>query len=189
MTSMPASRNARAMIFAPRSCPSRPGFAMTTLIFPATAPSLEDRRFAPDAPDVAERVAHLAHRDVGARRGEDRLHQVAPLVGGIVFEARERLLGGRRVAAGAERLDALDLLLLERGVDLEDLERLLVLELIAVDADDHSLLRFDLRLVAERRLGDLALLEVVLDRRDHAAELLDPVEVLVGLPLQFVRQL
>src|SRR5438477_3316708 len=37
MTSMPASRKARAMIFAPRSWPSRPGFAMTTLIFRATA--------------------------------------------------------------------------------------------------------------------------------------------------------
>src|SRR5215475_5726486 len=36
MTSMPASRSARAMIFAPRSWPSRPGFAMTTRIFPAT---------------------------------------------------------------------------------------------------------------------------------------------------------
>src|SRR6266545_8384343 len=35
MTSMPASRSALAMIFAPRSCPSRPGFAITTLIFPA----------------------------------------------------------------------------------------------------------------------------------------------------------
>src|SRR5213596_2441544 len=32
---MPASRSARAMIFAPRSCPSRPGFAITTRIFPA----------------------------------------------------------------------------------------------------------------------------------------------------------
>src|SRR3954463_6239193 len=38
MTSIPASRNARAMIFAPRSWPSRPGFAMTTLIFRATVP-------------------------------------------------------------------------------------------------------------------------------------------------------
>src|SRR5205823_535401 len=37
MTSMPASRRARAMIFAPRSWPSRPGFAMTTLIFRVTA--------------------------------------------------------------------------------------------------------------------------------------------------------
>src|ERR687896_2724502 len=33
MTSIPASRSARAMIFAPRSCPSRPGFAITTRIF------------------------------------------------------------------------------------------------------------------------------------------------------------
>src|SRR5215211_6447281 len=33
MTSMPASRSARAMIFAPRSCPSSPGFATTTRIF------------------------------------------------------------------------------------------------------------------------------------------------------------
>src|SRR5207237_2226858 len=35
MTSMPASRRARAMIFAPRSCPSRPGFATTTRILRA----------------------------------------------------------------------------------------------------------------------------------------------------------
>jgi hypothetical protein len=33
MTSMPASRSARAMIFAPRSCPSKPGLATTTRIF------------------------------------------------------------------------------------------------------------------------------------------------------------
>src|SRR3954470_20555361 len=36
MTSIPASRRARAMIFAPRSCPSSPGFAITTRIFRAT---------------------------------------------------------------------------------------------------------------------------------------------------------
>src|ERR671933_647887 len=33
---MPASRSARAMILAPRSWPSRPGFAITTRIFRAT---------------------------------------------------------------------------------------------------------------------------------------------------------
>src|SRR6266436_9325340 len=33
MTSMPASRSARAMTLAPRSCPSRPGFATNTRIF------------------------------------------------------------------------------------------------------------------------------------------------------------
>src|SRR5829696_575410 len=35
MTSMPASRRARAMILAPRSCPSRPGLATTTRILRA----------------------------------------------------------------------------------------------------------------------------------------------------------
>src|SRR6266513_1355347 len=48
MTSIPASRRARAMIFAPRSWPSRPGFAMTTRIFRATRRSL-CRRFGPAA--------------------------------------------------------------------------------------------------------------------------------------------
>src|SRR5256885_10779192 len=33
MTSMPASRSARAITFAPRSWPSRPGFATNTRIF------------------------------------------------------------------------------------------------------------------------------------------------------------
>ena len=42
MTSIPASRSARAMIFAPRSCPSRPGFAMTTRILLAIATNLPE---------------------------------------------------------------------------------------------------------------------------------------------------
>src|SRR6478672_11210396 len=37
---MPASRRARAMIFAPRSCPSRPGLATTTRIFLWVAASM-----------------------------------------------------------------------------------------------------------------------------------------------------
>src|SRR6266487_3810573 len=41
---MPASRSARAMIFAPRSCPSRPGLATTTRIFRATRGSLDRGR-------------------------------------------------------------------------------------------------------------------------------------------------
>src|SRR5689334_21783290 len=37
MTSMPASRSARAITLAPRSWPSRPGFAMRTRIFRSSA--------------------------------------------------------------------------------------------------------------------------------------------------------
>src|SRR3954465_12457970 len=126
MTSMPASRKARAMIFAPRSCPSRPGLATTTLIFPGMARSLEDRRLAPDAPHVAEGVAHLAHRHVGARGVDDRLHQVAPLDGGVRLQPRQRGLDHGTVAALAERAHTLDLLLLERRVDLEQVDLLLL---------------------------------------------------------------
>src|SRR6266576_3631539 len=38
MTSMPASRSARAMTLAPRSCPSRPGLATSTRIFCSATP-------------------------------------------------------------------------------------------------------------------------------------------------------
>src|SRR4051794_12213537 len=43
MTSIPASRSARAMIFAPRSCPSSPGLATTTRILPRDAASTAGR--------------------------------------------------------------------------------------------------------------------------------------------------
>src|SRR2546425_7641345 len=141
MTSMPASRSARAMIFAPRSCPSRPGFATTTLILPAMPGSvfatrghaghvprpdrgtwLEDRRLAPDAPDLAEGVAHLAHRHVGAGSVDDRAHQVAVVAGGVLLQPGERRFDRRGVALRLERLHAVDLLLLEGRVDLEDLD-------------------------------------------------------------------
>src|SRR3954454_19588539 len=69
---MPASRSARAMILAPRSCPSRPGLATTTRIFLlpcccgascSAVPSIagrESRRSAvPAAPGVAGDPASL----------------------------------------------------------------------------------------------------------------------------------
>src|SRR5262245_24569188 len=126
MTSMPASRKARAMIFAPRSCPSRPGFAMTTLIFRATTAEssganpttlLEHRRFPPDAPDASERLAHLPHRHVCLGRLDDREHQVAVLVSRILHQSCEGGLDCGRVAAVAQCLDSADLLPLERGID------------------------------------------------------------------------
>src|SRR4051812_4239447 len=59
---MPASRSARAMIFAPRSWPSRPGFATTTRILrlPACEPAAEVSA----VPSTGPRLLHndlLAH--------------------------------------------------------------------------------------------------------------------------------
>src|SRR5215207_1995751 len=77
MTSMPASRSARAMIFAPRSCPSSPGLATTTRILRAMAWSLDHERIAGEpvlARDPAEDLLHRldARRLVAAAVGGDR---------------------------------------------------------------------------------------------------------------------
>src|SRR6478735_1786907 len=90
MTSMPASRSARAMIFAPRSCPSKPGLATTTRIFLFVAVGMsgrrglfvrnggrptglerhDPRRAATHAPFAAAALAHRAQQPpVGARGG------------------------------------------------------------------------------------------------------------------------
>src|ERR1700710_930579 len=73
MTSMPASRSARAMIFAPRSCPSRPGLATTTRILRLLEASIRPRILAlaldPDLHPHVGRV-DVAVDDVRARLGE-----------------------------------------------------------------------------------------------------------------------
>src|SRR5215210_8425014 len=65
MTSIPASRRARAMILAPLSWPSRPTFATTTLIVRSIAsPILEDLARVQDAFRVGEPL-YLAHEGQG----------------------------------------------------------------------------------------------------------------------------
>src|SRR5205807_6890189 len=145
---------------------------------------LEDGRFSPYPPHLTKRVAHLAHRHVRARGLDDRRHQVAVITSGVVLQSRKRRLDRQGIATRAQRLHPGDLLSLQRRIDLEDLDRLLPGDRVAVDADHDSLLLLDLRLVAERRIRDLALEEVLLDRCDDTAELADPVEVFVRLGLE-----
>src|SRR3954453_16046300 len=57
---MPASRSARAMIFAPRSCPSSPGLAMTTRIFRAIVGEYTSGRADPTSGVVAAVLAQRA---------------------------------------------------------------------------------------------------------------------------------
>src|SRR5581483_12355132 len=95
MTSIPASRRARAMIFAPRSWPSRPGFATTTLIFPATVGQYRNgethrRRLLPRVAEPRRRafgVSARACRPPTARRLRAG-GPLAPSRGGRVAEDR-----------------------------------------------------------------------------------------------------
>src|SRR5438309_502982 len=134
MTSMPASRSARAMTLAPRSWPSSPGFAMTTRIFrirpesairnPQSAMSY-DGHFHVLPPDVPERIAHLADRRVRADRVEDRRHHVVAAARGGA-QPIQRANDGVRIAPLLEPFELHELLLRRRFVDVEDLDRRLV---------------------------------------------------------------
>src|SRR5205807_3902461 len=159
------------------SCARRPRRASPR---PRSAPRRsEDRRLGVAPEDLLQRLHDLALRGVGAGAGEQRLHEVALLVGGVLAQGGERGLHGGGVAAGAHGVQARDLLALERGVDAQRGDGLLPVELVAVDADDDALAGVDLALVSEGGVGDLALGVVALDGGDHAAELVDLVEVLV----------
>src|SRR3954465_2079109 len=97
MTSMPASRSARAMIFAPRSWPSRPGLATTTRILrlpcavaagfsavPSMARSLGDGRR-----DAVTNPHRPAGEDVGAQPAAvDERPEDPPAVEAIEVRAR-----------------------------------------------------------------------------------------------------
>src|SRR5918911_4286859 len=104
MTSMPASRSARAMIFAPRSCPSSPGLATTTRIFFSgligwpVATGAAGRRILRGAWGLAD---PQAHRHVGAP--VDRaVDDIGAAPGHALAEAPPRLEAGAeaRRAAG-----------------------------------------------------------------------------------------
>src|SRR5262245_7195940 len=126
---MPASRSARAMTFAPRSWPSSPGLAMTTLsrrtialssldlgpqslaLIPGPRPCpcprvlapcpLNNRNFLVFAPGLAQRVAHFSQRRIGAYGLENRRHQILRGSGRLP-QAVQRLADAGSVARPAQ---------------------------------------------------------------------------------------
>src|SRR6478672_6452896 len=132
MTSIPASRRARAMIFAPRSCPSKPGLATTTRILPFDAASTagrdatrhaaaHDARCPPPggtraAPDRDRRHAlprrglHVAGRlrplprDLPRPPHRLREHAAALLPADLAAARRRRAVAADRLGAGGYRL-------------------------------------------------------------------------------------
>src|SRR3954469_17366417 len=99
MTSMPASRSARAMIFAPRSCPSSPGLATTTRILRVeVAASMEASSLGRRAPGSGDLLHDQLHRLVGRAvdRAVDPVRARArelPLVRAAALRARVELRG------------------------------------------------------------------------------------------------
>src|SRR5712691_2079115 len=92
MTSMPASRRARATIFAPRSCPSSPGLATTTRILrSAMVVLLVEQRPEPLA------VLHDDFAVAGHQLPVEPLPVIGPARDQVQVEMRHGLEGGRAV--------------------------------------------------------------------------------------------
>src|SRR5919107_6396117 len=105
MTSMPASRSARAMTFAPRSWPSSPGFATRTRIFLSL---MLEGGLLVESVNVAQRVADFAERGVGAHGLDGRGHRVVAVARGP-FEFFERVGDRARVAPRLRLLQTFEL--------------------------------------------------------------------------------
>src|SRR5918997_1622250 len=140
MTSIPASRSARAITFAPRSWPSSPGFATRTRIFLSL---MLESWLLVETVNVAQRVADFAERGVGADGLDGRGHRVVARDRGLL-QLFESVGDCARVALRFRMLEAFELALAHRLVDDEDgdLARLL-LHQILVDADDCLLAALD----------------------------------------------
>src|SRR5262249_23119131 len=130
---------------------------------------------------------HLALGGAGAGGLDDRRHQVLG-GGGGPFELGQGGLDGPGVAGGPGLLQALDLAALHGGAVGHALGLGLVVFGEVVDADHDPLAAVELALVGEGGVGDLALGEVGADRLDHAAELVDAGEVVIGGGLDLVGE-
>src|SRR5262245_42845133 len=185
MTSKPASRSARAMIFAPRSWPSRPGLA-TRIRSGRTALS-EPGRVAVLPEDLAVDVGDLAERAPRLDRSDERRHQVLARARRVAHPS-QRLArsGGVALALHAPHPIRLPRLHLERHAP--QLGGSLLGDLVAVHAHHRLLAAVDLPLVDPGGLRDLLLRVADLDGADHPAELIDAVDVGAGLALHAVGE-
>src|SRR5438105_14307738 len=74
MTSIPASRRARAITLAPRSWPSKPGLATSTRM--GADMKSDAARFLVRAKNLSQGVTDLAQRRVNADRIQDKRHGI-----------------------------------------------------------------------------------------------------------------
>src|SRR3990172_5809926 len=187
MTSIPASRRARATTLTPRSWPSRPILARRTRF--GGALTSEDDRLDVAAEDCAQCLDDLAARRPRAH-GLDRLRHEILVALRSPPQLLEALRDGRLVAGRSEGGELADLALLGLGVDAVELEGESVLAGVAVriDADDHPLAALLRALEVVGRVGDLLLGPARLDAGDRAPELVDLLEHRARLALDLVGQ-
>src|SRR5580704_17191782 len=137
--------------------------------------------------NAAHRIGDFSHRSVRLDRGQDGRQQVFPRAGaGLDFG--NGFGGSCSVTARAKRPQALDLLLLDRWIDAQNRNGLLVFGAIAVHAHDDTFVLFDALLIFIGRFLDLALDVTALDRAKHAAQSVDAFDAFARARFDLVGQ-
>src|SRR5574343_755164 len=142
------------------------------------------------AEDLFQRVRHFADRGTQADRLDRQVEQVAFNGFCGLGERIQRRIDGRRVARCADVLQAGDLRLAHgMVVDVEDLDRVFLGQLVFIDADDDVLARVDARLLVGCTGLDLHLGPAGFDGLGHAAHRLDFLDDAPGLVGHVLGQL
>src|SRR5260370_41970135 len=122
MTSMPASRNARAITLAPRSCPSSPGLATNTRI--GLFIQSDRARFPIGAEHIPQSVTDFTERCVSADSVQNIRHRVRRTLGRSP-QGVERPGNLRPIPLRPQRRQFTYLALMRCLIDLKDLDAFL----------------------------------------------------------------
>src|SRR5260370_40480186 len=175
MTSMPASRNARAITLAPRSCPSNPGLATSTRI--RLFIQSDRARLLIGAEHIPQSVTDFTERCVSANSVQNVRHGILRTLSrtpqGVQRPGHSRLIPPR-----PQRRQLSYLAFIRCLIDLKDLDGFLAIRLERIDTHDNLITSFNLPLVAVAGLGDFPLGKSLLDGRDHAPHFVDAADVL-----------
>src|SRR5471032_3162509 len=190
--SCPRSRSARSSwaTNVPRSGSSGPGYICETSrirMEKTLSGAVEGARAVVLAPLAAKHAADLTDRAACAQRVPHRHEQILG-TRRRAAHARKRSFCLGRIARRPYLGGALELAALGRRVDLLELDRLLRLGNVRVDADDRALATLDLELPPERSLLDLALHVSLLDSVDGAAEAVDVLDQLPRTRLELAGE-
>ena len=143
------------------------------------------RSCSPHSSRSTPQISPIVQRARSAARIGISMFSVPRAASRTAASARRGVVG---VALGAQRRRSLELAPLGLRVDRLQLDRLLPLGHVLVDADDHPLARLDVLLPLERGVLDLPLHEALLDRVHGAAELVDALDQLPRARLELVGE-
>src|SRR5579863_5566711 len=195
MTSMPASRRARAIIFAPRSWPSSPGLATSTRM--GTFMS-DIRTFFVCSKNLSQRAADLAKSGPAPDGVEQRRHQIAiaccaqtccaPTLGAAIRHTAqhiERALNIPIMTCFAKPAQLFDLPVFRRLIDAEGFNGLaFIRNPVAVHAHDDGFGLLDFLLILVTGARDFRLRKPQLDVGYHAAHAVDGADIVASARFQ-----